>query len=161
MRRKERLKILIIAGWYPSAEHPVAGIFVQEQAKAAALYNQVSVLCRERSKHPLGRAYQIEEGVEAGLPTWRLRYRESLVFKGYFTYLRGLFAAFRKLRSEGFKPDVIHAHVYSAGAGAVLLGRCYGIPVVISEHYSGFPRGLVRGLRRLEAKFALEGVFAL
>ena len=29
--------------------------------------------------------------------------------------------------------------------------------MVISEHYSGFPRGLVRGLRRLEAKFALEG----
>ena len=67
MRRKERLKILIIAGWYPSAEHPVAGIFVQEQAKAVALYNQVTVLCRERSSRPLGRRYQIEEGVEAGL----------------------------------------------------------------------------------------------
>jgi len=154
--RTDELKILIIAGWYPSAEHPIAGIFVQEQAKAAALYNQVVVLCRERSKHHLGKAYQLEEKVEAGLPTWRLSYRESPLFKGHLSYLSGLFAAFRKLLERGFRPDVIHAHVYSAGAGAVLLGKRYGIPVVISEHYSGFPRGLVRGLRRLEAKFALE-----
>ena len=50
------------------------------------------------------------------------------------------FAAFRKLRKEGWKPDIIHAHVFTAGVPAVLIGRLYRIPVVITEHSTAFPR---------------------
>jgi len=71
-------------------------------------------------------------------------------------YLGITFAAFRKLLKEGFKPDVIHAHVYSAGVPAVLIGKRYGLPVVITEHSSGFPRRLIRGFGKLKAKFAFE-----
>jgi len=71
-------------------------------------------------------------------------------------YLGIIFVAFRKLLKEGFKPDVIHAHVYSAGVPAVLLGNRYRIPVVVTEHFTGFPRGLVRGFERFKAKFAFE-----
>jgi glycosyltransferase involved in cell wall biosynthesis len=39
---------------------------------------------------------------------------------------------------------------------AVLLGKLYGIPVVITEHSTAFPRGLARGIRRIEPKFAFE-----
>jgi len=67
-----------------------------------------------------------------------------------------IFAAFRKLLKEGFKPDVIHAHVYSAGVPAVLLGRRYNIPVIITEHFTGFRQGylLVCGLEKAKARFA-------
>ena len=37
--------------------------------------------------------------------------------------LLGMLAALRRLRREGWRPDVVHAHVYSAGLPALLLGR--------------------------------------
>jgi glycosyltransferase involved in cell wall biosynthesis len=40
---------------------------------------------------------------------------------------------------------VIHAHVFEAGFPAVLLGRRHRCPVVVSEHFTAFQRGLVRG----------------
>ena len=43
----QKLKILHIAGWYPSKDNPVAGIFVREHVKATALYNDVVVLYSE------------------------------------------------------------------------------------------------------------------
>jgi len=157
MRKEERLRILAIAGWYPSKKNPVAGVFIREHAKAISLYNDVVVLYSEGIDRAIHRRYEIADNMEDGLRTLRLRYRKSPVPKTtYFVYLWSMFAAFRKLAHEGWQPDVIHAHVYSAGVPAVLLGRRYGVPVVISEHFSGFPRGIVRGLERWKAKFAFE-----
>jgi len=153
----KQLKVLFIAGWYPSKKNPVAGVFVKEHAKAVSLYNDVVVLCSEGIDRSVRGLYEIQDNVEDGLRTLRLRYRKSPIPKtSYFIYLWGMFAAFRKLSREGWRPDVIHAHVYSAGVPAVLLGKHYGLPVVITEHFSGFPRGLVRGFEKLKAKFAFE-----
>lgn len=153
----KRLKILVIPAWYPSRRNQLAGIFVKEHAKAASLYNDIVILYSEGIDRSAKRLYEIEDNVEEGLRTLRLRYRKSLIPKtSYFIYLWAMFRAFRKLVKDGFKPDVIHAHVYSAGILAVLLGKRYGIPVVISEHFTGFRRGLVRGFEKMKAKFAFE-----
>ena len=155
--RGRRLKILHIAGWYPSKKNPVAGIFVREHVKATALYNDVVVLYSEGIGEGFRGLIQVEDNVEDGIRTIRFRYKKSPVPKtSYFIYLWAMFRAFRKLLKEGFRPDVIHAHVYSAGVPAVLLGMRYRIPTVVTEHSSGFPRGLVRGLERIKAKFAFE-----
>ncbi|MDP9285539.1 MAG: glycosyltransferase [Actinomycetota bacterium] len=50
--------------------------------------------------------------------------------------LRGMSSAVARARREGQPPDVIHAHVFSAGFLAVLLGRRWRLPVVVSEHHS-------------------------
>ncbi len=153
----KRFKILHIAGWYPSKKNPVAGVFVREHVKATALYNDVAVLYSEGVEPGIHGWYQIEDSIEEGIRVLRLRYRKSPVPKTtYFIYLWVMFQAFRKLVKEGFRPDVIHAHVYWAGAPAVLLGKRYGLPVIITEHFSGFPRGLIRGVEKLKAKFAFE-----
>jgi len=153
----EKLRVLHMAGWYPSRKNPVAGVFVREHVKATALYHHVAVLYSEGAEKGLRSLCQIEDNIEEGIRTLRLRYRKSPVPKtSYFVYLWALFRAFRKLFKEGFRPDIIHAHIYTAGVPAVLIGRCYGIPVVVTEQYTGFPRGLVRGLEQLKAKFAFE-----
>ena len=153
----KRLKILHIAGWYPSKKNPVAGIFVREHVKATALYNDVVVLYSEGAEREIRSLYQIEDNIEDGIRVLRLRYRKSPIPKTtYFIYLWAMFRAFAKLLREGFRPDVIHAHIYSAGVPAVLLGMRYRIPVVITEHSSAFPRGLIRGFERVKAKFAFE-----
>ncbi|MBC7220187.1 glycosyltransferase [Candidatus Bipolaricaulota bacterium] len=153
----KRLRILHIAGWYPSRENPVAGVFVREHVKATSLYNDVAVLYGEGVNKEIRGLYQIKDNIEDGIRTLRLRYRKSPIPKtSYFVYMWAMFRAFRKLAEEGFRPDVIHAHVYSAGVPAVLMGKRYGLPVVITEHFTGFPRGLVRGIEKLKAKFAFE-----
>ena len=50
----------------------------------------------------------------------------------------------------------MHAHVYSAGLPALLLGRLARAPVVVTEHYTGFQRGIVTGYERLLARLAFE-----
>ncbi len=153
----KRLKILHIAGWYPSKKNPVAGIFVREHIKAISLYNDVVVLYSEGIDHRISGFYKVNNFIEDGIRTLRLRYHKSPIPKtSYFIYLWSMFAVFRKLLHEGWHPDVIHAHVYSAGVPAVLIGRHYKIPVVITEHFSGFLRGSVRGFEKLKAKFAFE-----
>lgn len=153
----ERLKILHIAGWYPSKENPVAGVFVREHVKATALYNDVVVLYSEGVDREIRGLYRIEDNLEDGIRTLRLRHRKSPIPKTtYFIYLWSMVAAFRKLLKEGFRPDVIHAHVYSAGIPAVLIGQRYGIPVVVTEQSTEFPRGFIRGFKKLMAKIAFE-----
>ena len=153
----EKLRILHIAGWYPSKKNPVAGVFVREHVKATALYHDVVVLYSEGVDKEIRGLFQIEDNIEDGIRTLRLRYRKSPVPKtSYFIYLWTMFRAFRKLVEEGFRPDVIHAHVYSAGVPAVLIGKRYGLPVVITEHSTAFPRRLIRGFEKLKAKFAFE-----
>lgn len=152
-----KLKILHIPGWYPSKKNPVAGIFVREHVKATALYNEVVVLYSEGVERGIRGFYQIEDNFEDGIRNLRLRYRKSPIPKTtYFIYLWGIFRTFRRLVEEGFHPDVIHAHVYSAGVPAVLIGKRYGLPVVITEHSTAFPRKLIHGFEKLKAKFVFE-----
>lgn len=160
MERKEdrgKLKVLHLPAWYPSEKNPVAGVFVREHVKATALYADVVVLYNEGWDKAIKGFYEIDDKVEDGIRTLRVHHRKSPVPKTtYFLYLWSIFAGFKKLLREGWKPDIIHAHVYSAGVPAVLLGKRYGIPVIITEHFTGFPRGLIKGLERWKAKFAFE-----
>lgn len=154
---KKRLKILFIAGWYPSKKNPVTGIFIKEHAKAVSLYNDVTVLCSENIDHSINNLYKIENDIEDGIRTLWIRYRKPLIPKTtYFICLWCIFQGFRKLMNEGRKPDIIHAHVFSAGAPAVILGRIFKIPVVITEHWSGFPRHLLGKTDILKARFAMN-----
>jgi glycosyltransferase involved in cell wall biosynthesis len=152
-----RLKILIIAAWYPSARNPINGIFVREAAKAVSLYNDVVVVCGDELDRSIAGLCEIDDDREDGVRVMRLRYRRFLVPGiSYFIFLLVVFKAFRRLVAGRFRPDVIHAHVYSAGFPAVLLGNLYRIPVIISEHYSGFPRGSLPRLDMFIAKFSFE-----
>lgn len=47
-------------------------------------------------------------------------------------------SACRQVLRAGWKPDIIHTHVFTAGLPAIILGRLYGIPVVITEHWTAF-----------------------
>ncbi len=69
---------------------------------------------------------------------------------------RALFRGYRHLVRSGFDADVLQAHVYLAGAGAVLLARRTGVPVVVVEHLGAFIEGRVGRPQRLLAKVAYE-----
>ncbi len=158
MLREKRLKILFLPEWYPSEKNPVAGIFVKEHAKAVSLYNEVIVLYSEGCEKNLKGIWEItSDKKENGIRTIRIRHRRSPIPKTtYFIYLWSVFRAFRKLLYEGWEPDIIHSHVYSAGVPGVILGRIYKIPVIITEHYTNFATYSLTFLERIKAKFAMN-----
>ena len=154
----KRLKILFLPAWYPSMKNPVAGIFIKEHAKAVSLYNEVIVLYNEGRDEDSNKTWKVvSDKIEDGIRTVRIKHRKSPIPKTtYFIYLWSMFGAFQKLLKEGWKPDIIHAHVYSAGVPAIILGKIYKIPVVITEHWSGFPRHVLGKLEILKARFAMN-----
>ena len=159
MRKEERrLKILFLPAWYPSEENRVAGVFVREHAQAVALYNDVTVVYNEGvGKHLNGLYKIVSDKTEDGIRTIRIRHKKFPIPKtSYFICLWSIFKAFRKLMREGWRPDITHAHVYSAGVPAVILGKIYKIPVVITEHWSGFSRHILGKFAIFKARFAMN-----
>ncbi len=133
--------------WYPWPESPVFGVFCREQARAAARHHDVVVLAFRPEAMRGPRVFRTwEDGAEKPR-TLRLVYRRPRVRAAAMaTQLAGMAALVRRLRRSGWSPDVIHAHVFEAGVPALLLGRALGCPVVVSEHFTAFQRGLVRGV---------------
>ncbi|HRR80680.1 MAG TPA: glycosyltransferase [Planctomycetota bacterium] len=120
------------------------------------MHNEVVVLHMAGRCPHLRRRYLVErepdEALTAGIPTYRVRHRCAAVPGWSFLWeTYSTFRAFRQLWAGGFRPDLLHAHVFDAGFAAVLLGKRYGLPVVISEHFSSF---LMKTLSRRQVRKA-------
>ena len=152
----EKHKILFLARRYPSSKNPIAGIFIKEHARAVSLYGEVIVITAEYDRG-LKNLYRIDSNIEDGIRVLRVSYRKSPIPKTtYLIYIWSVLSAFRIIGKEGWVPDVIHSHIYSEGVPAIILKNLYGIPVVVSEHFSSFPRGMIRGFEKFKAIFALN-----
>jgi glycosyltransferase involved in cell wall biosynthesis len=81
---------------------------------------------------PLKRFIEIKDRLVRRFIEIKDRYSTDL------SYYWSVLAAFRKLKKSGWKPDIIHAHVFTAGVPAIILGKLYRIPVVITEHAANF-----------------------
>jgi L-malate glycosyltransferase len=151
------VRVLVVPKWYPWPEHPVFGIFCREHAAALTTRHDVAVLASLFTPSPDFGLYRLTDEVEDGLRTLRVRYRRPRLRPlALVCQILGMLAALRRLRAEGWRPDVVHAHVYSAALPALLIGRLYRVPVVVTEHYTGFGRGLITGSERRLARFAFE-----
>ena len=156
-----RLKILFVTNWYPSKDAPVKAVWVREHAKAVRLYDDVLMLHGAGPDSSLKSRWRMEketdEELHEGIPTYRVMYRPAAVARmSYLIYAWSILRAFQRIVSEGFRPDIIHVHVYDAGGPAVLIGKLYGIPVVVSEQFSSFPRRLLGRLDVCKAWFAFR-----
>jgi glycosyltransferase involved in cell wall biosynthesis len=149
-------RVLIMPEWYPWPDRPGLGIWVREQALALARRNEVAVLASTAGERG-GPRQTVSEGMEDGIRVLRVRYDPGRVSQlGFANRLRGTFAALRRLRKEDFEPDVVHAHVFSAGLPAIAVGKRCSAPVIVSEHYSGLPLGLLSRWDRAVARFVFH-----
>lgn len=134
----KRLNILFLTTWYPSDHDQVAGIFVREHAKAVAKFHNVIVVHAMYSRHgQIARPLIVDERSEDGIRTVRVTWKGLPLPKtGLLCQVRAFFRAFRLIWRSDFRPDLVHAHVYSAAIPAVLLARLLRKPVVITAHSS-------------------------
>lgn len=154
------MKVLFITNWYPTRDFSYGGVFVREHAKAVtATGNEVVVLHAARASRECRGLWEMEKELDPelseGIPAYHVHHR-AMRLRGmsYPLYLWSVLKAFRRLRAEGFEPDVIHAHVYDAGVPAVMIGKRNGIPVVITEQFTGFPRRTLNRAAVRKARYA-------
>ncbi len=157
-----RLKVLFLPSSYPSEDNPIAGVFVKEQAKAASLYHDIRVLyaCPDSSTQP-AKFYRISTDIEDGIPTIRVIYRRNIIILDKLLHYLGLFNAFQRLVKSGWNPDIIHAHFFTAGAAAVVLGRMYRIPIIITEHTTNVATHSLGTFERSRLRFAMNRAQAI
>lgn len=155
---KHPLKILFIPARYPEKYHPANGIFIREHARAVSCYNEVVVLYTEnRPRETDSGGYRYSsELLEEGIRT--IRYHSSIghsplsLWRRCILLYRGISFLFR----TGWFPDIIHAHIYGAAFPAVLMKKIFNIPLVISEHSSGFIQKNLRPVEVLKARLAFN-----
>jgi len=153
----ERLRVLVVPKWYPWPELPVFGAFCREHARALATRHDVVVLASLAMPRPGFAAFRLEDSVEEGVRTLRVRYRRPLLRPAAMGFqLLGMLVALVRLRREGWRPDVVHAHMFEAAPPALVLGRLSRAKVAVTEHYTGFARGLVTGYDRVLARISFE-----
>lgn len=156
-----RPKVLVLTPWYPTPERPEAGVFVREHARAVAPFADVLVLHwagEDPSPGPLWRLEEVrDEATTEGIPTFRI-WQRGLPVRGlgFSLFLAGIFWAYRQTMRKGFAPDILHVHEFTMGLPALLVGRWRGIPVVITEHASGFRRGIFSRLDLAKARFVFR-----
>ncbi|CAB4865889.1 unannotated protein [freshwater metagenome] len=144
---RPRPRVLVLTPWYPDdafpAEGPlselrISGAFVGQHARSV-LGRADPVLVHLEPWPWVGyRVFRIrDEGVVGGLRTIRVRYRRTRVpGLGSVAQMLGLLRVLGTLRSEGWRPDIVHPHVFSAGAFAVALGWLLRAPTVLTEHFT-------------------------
>ena len=139
-----KAKVVIVPTWYPSKNHPLEGIFVQDQVEVLSREFDVAVL--------FSKLIHLKTYLKEGMPKASEGFEETVFirrdygfacpgfWKQWFgTNSRMAIGAFDKLVSQWGKPDIIHSHVVLPGGwiGAKLKER-YSIPLILTEHSSPF-----------------------
>ncbi|PZA00694.1 glycosyltransferase family 4 protein [Gammaproteobacteria bacterium 2W06] len=146
--------LLLFPSWYPQTPHDTKGVFFRDQAQALKAHGyQVGVATVSmRSLRTVGQRmayssptpYELDEGV----PTYRYGCWAALPripYGNYILYRRAARKLLARYVSEQGWPDIIHAHAsLFAGAFAVEWAKHHNIPVILTEHFTGFARGILR-----------------
>lgn len=140
-----RKNVLFLPSWYPNRTAPSLGNFIQRHAVAVSRYHDVAVLYAVADPN-LKDKYELDITEQDGLLELTVYYRKvssTLPFLSSYLKYKRFINAYRKgyahLLSLTGKPDLQHVHViWRAGIFALELLKSANIPVLISEHWSGY-----------------------
>lgn len=146
------MHILYLPSWYPSYPGDITGVFFREQALALAKHgHQVGVISPQlRPLHAWQTLFTgrrgIEHEIDSGLPTFRahgMSWFSRLPRANAWLWRRYGLKLFDLYMQRYGKPDLVHVHaMLPAGVIARELYTHYGIPYVVTEHSSGYARGV-------------------
>ncbi|HET6999876.1 MAG TPA: glycosyltransferase [Puia sp.] len=142
-------KILWLTSWYPNSTDPFHGDFIKREAEAVATRQPLKILyvVKNQRKFPSEENnYSDVHNLSQNLEEHILYYsstgddRSILArFRSLRTYLRRNLDFIKQLRRNGELPDLIHVQVaMKAGLIALYMKWRYGIPYVLTEHWSGY-----------------------
>jgi glycosyltransferase involved in cell wall biosynthesis len=145
--------VLVLPGWYPTAQQPLAGPFVRDHTRAAAAYgHRMAVFVDEGPRPGLRRLFELAEERDGPLRVFRFRYRQGA---GRAVHLPAIIRLVRRLSRDGTPVDLIHAHIHRMAWPAAIAGGLIRRPFVVTENSSEWPRRTIapHALRRARRSF--------
>ncbi len=145
------MHVLVVPSWYPTAEAPLRGIYFAEQAqilhdhdfKVGVVYPEHQSLRHLSWQALCEKHFQTAWATEHDIPTLR-RYGWNVWWRfppGMRLRVRSAVRLADRYVDRHGVPDVIHAHSARwAGAAAAQMSDTFGVPYVLTEHFSGFQR---------------------
>lgn len=162
------MKILVIPSWYPTGEDKLMGIYHKEYCAAISKQKNVDVnmlyIDRQRLSAPLKYIFMKKKEIDIEETYKVFKYRmldynkinPRLQLKLYTKKLEKAFKDYIKING---KPDVLHAQVtLPAGYATCKLGKKYNIPVIVTEHASGF-KDFFKGKNEIYGKYVLDNSY--
>lgn len=147
MGKKNRLNVLMMVSWYgPKADKLSGGSFHYEQARS------LNKFCNCAIYYPYDRTLNepVYSGIDWGIQTYRSKYALEKKFRNRMYMVKAM-----KVIVKEFRPDIIHGNVATeAGRFAVMLGKLFHIPVIISEHSAVEASGVRAFPHHMYADFA-------
>lgn len=132
MKHEAPIEVLFIASWYPNKTYATLGNFVARHAEAIATKHKVTVVHPVPVKGLLKNEYHIET---KGQLTTCILYHPPIRPHRLF---RLLFYK-KAIQQLAIQPQLIHLNVlHPVGSVAVKLARAFHIPIVATEHWTGF-----------------------
>lgn len=133
--------ILFIPSWYPNSKNDLEGIFNQDFAMMMSNHLKISVIAIVSVKGISRHKFYANQPNE-NLIEWVIEIPEREGFTKIFNYINRvrLFWKFKKrIQKKIGTIDLVHASVaWPAGYYASLCKRYNKIPMVITEHYTGY-----------------------
>lgn len=131
------MDVIFVASWYPSKLHATTGNFIEQHARAVAeAGGNVRVVHMTFSNRIL--VPQIKESNQNNIPVYHLLIPRLLENSKTTKQI-----LFKKLVSQfdttDFNPEIVHGHVvFPAGELALFVSNHYKVPLVYTEHWSGY-----------------------
>jgi glycosyltransferase involved in cell wall biosynthesis len=140
-------KVLFLCSWYPNRRNPTLGNFVQKHAEAASLLNEAVVLAivADETIHSIevveNRRGELNE-VLVYFPKKNTGFLSFSKLRSFLSYRKAFDIGMKRVNQLVGPPDIVHLNViYPLGYFARKLKEKLGVPMVISEHASGFQGG--------------------
>jgi len=149
------MKVLFLSAWYPHRNDKMAGLFVQKHAEAVALYCDVKLIYVHADEKISNFEIIINNSKNlTEIIVYYPVYKNSIFYKisKIINYLKAYLIGFKSLKSENFKPDIVHVNVLTrTGVIALLIKLLTGIPYVITEHWTRYlpDRNAFKGFFRI------------
>lgn len=142
----KKRKILFLSSWYPSESNPMNGIFIRKHIELIKDDFDTAVIHVEKKSKTDSECGYPCSGLKGGIMVYESAYFPSGShvkvignISNFLNYYLSVFRCFKQYLKDSGKPDLLSVQVvYPAGIFAIFLNMFYGIPYVISEHWSGY-----------------------
>ncbi|HEU4716921.1 MAG TPA: glycosyltransferase, partial [Bacteroidia bacterium] len=140
------LHILFLVSWYPNRNAPVLGNFIRRHAEAAALRHKISVVYACSGENVAEGKTEVQLSSAGNLTECIVYYGKVrsttpviAQVKKRSVYREAMKEGIRLVREKNGRADILHVHViWPAVHAALPLLEETDIPLVISEHWSGY-----------------------
>ncbi len=140
------MNVVWLTSWFPNRTNPTTGDFIERHANAVAPFvKQLTVIAIIKDDAMKGYKADIQQKRIGKLHIYTAYYG-----RGRWTgFLEKIFSQrkyislqkkiFNKIKESAGLPDLVHVHVaMKAGMFARILKKKYGVPYIVTEHWSGY-----------------------